>query len=389
MEQTVETIIKELATASSLEESPFQYFETSQEQNFIPTFLIYLAGLVISTTTYSSTENSYVTCFTDKQEEIFREYQNLYHKCRKTEDSPNFFHSSPRILPTENQQVVIDNIVKRKRNELERQSDKAAQDILETWTKPTKVSTIEKKKKKKKSRQKSDIPKEDQGTESNKNVAASAGETRSQVLMAIQNESSRMLVKEDDDSSSWIAVQKKSFPSNPRKMSNNRTHDTTCDTKPTKLRSTNTLTVIRRNDDEVDKTDDVETEETSNHSEDEAFKDEQVEIENTKSTSLEDRVLELERLLQEKDEELLQERENHTKLMSKKNFEFDNQIQALQLRLYISETKLKTYQDALQEHMEKVSSNIASNDSVGSLGTKSTHYSSPAKSRLSVDLNVK
>ena len=387
MEQTVETIIKELATANGLEESPFQSFETSQEQKFIPTFLIYLAGLVISTTLYSSTENSCVTSFTDKQEDIFREYQNLYHKYRKTEDSPNFFHSSPRILPTEKQQVVIDNIVKRKRNELERQSDKAAQDILETWTKPTKVPTIEKKKKKKKSRQKSDIPKNDQGTESNKNVAASAGETRSQVLMAIQNESSRMLVKEDDDSSSWIAVQKKSFPSNPRKMSN-RTHDTTCDTEPTRLRSTNSLAVIRRTD-EVDKTDDVEPEENLNYSEDEAFKDEKVEIENTKGTSLEDRVLELERLLQEKDEELLQERENHTKLMSKKNFEFDNQIQALQLRLYISETKLKTYQDALQEHMEKVSSNIASNDSAGSLGTKTTHYSSPAKSRLSVDLDVK
>jgi len=34
-------------------------------------------------------------------------------------------------------------------------------------------------------------------------------------------------------------------------------------------------------------------------------------------------------------------------------------MQALQLRLYISETRLKTYEDALQQHVEAVANNVA------------------------------
>jgi hypothetical protein len=75
--------------------------------------------------------------------------------------------------------------------------------------------------------------------------------------------------------------------------------------------------------------------------------------------SLENRVRQLELQLAKKDLELQQERQVHAKAMSQKHLDFDNQIQALQLRLYISETRLKTFQDALEQHVEAVSNNHA------------------------------
>ena len=41
--------------------------------------------------------------------------------------------------------------------------------------------------------------------------------------------------------------------------------------------------------------------------------------------------------------------------MTKERIAHTNLIQGLQLRLYISETKLRTYEDALQNHIQAVS----------------------------------
>jgi len=41
-------------------------------------------------------------------------------------------------------------------------------------------------------------------------------------------------------------------------------------------------------------------------------------------------------------------------------------LQALQLRLYISETKLKTYQEALEKHVHAVANNTADGSAISS-----------------------
>ena len=55
------------------------------------------------------------------------------------------------------------------------------------------------------------------------------------------------------------------------------------------------------------------------------------------------------------DQKLAEERIAHTKQSRMDKERYEDIIQALQLRLYISETKLKTYEDALQKHIEVVS----------------------------------
>jgi hypothetical protein len=95
--------------------------------------------------------------------------------------------------------------------------------------------------------------------------------------------------------------------------------------------------------------------------------------------SLENRVRELELQLAKKDLELQQERQVHAKAMSQKHLDFDNQIQALQLRLYISETRLKNFQDALEQHVEAVSSNISFENNHAVM-----QYSSPTRKKSSL-----
>jgi hypothetical protein len=71
------------------------------------------------------------------------------------------------------------------------------------------------------------------------------------------------------------------------------------------------------------------------------------------------RLLEIQ--LAQKEQQLQDERQAHAKAMQKEKERCDDLIQAFQLRLYISETRLKTYQDALEHHVEAVASNLSNN----------------------------
>ena len=62
---------------------------------------------------------------------------------------------------------------------------------------------------------------------------------------------------------------------------------------------------------------------------------------------LESALAESNRLLRNEQEKLREEQERHI-----------NSMQALQLKLYISETRLKTYQDALEDHIQSVAENV-------------------------------
>ena len=74
---------------------------------------------------------------------------------------------------------------------------------------------------------------------------------------------------------------------------------------------------------------------------------------------LKDRIHSLELELLQKDKQLLKEQQNHAKAMRQEKECSVDQIQALQMRLYISETRLKSYEDALDQHIEAVSNNTS------------------------------
>ena len=60
----------------------------------------------------------------------------------------------------------------------------------------------------------------------------------------------------------------------------------------------------------------------------------------------------------QKDKQLVEERKIHFKSKRELKEGFEDQIQALQMRLYISETRLKNYQDALEQHIQTVANNV-------------------------------
>ena len=66
------------------------------------------------------------------------------------------------------------------------------------------------------------------------------------------------------------------------------------------------------------------------------------------------RVADLEQNLTDANRQLTEERTAHAKLLRKEKERYEDLIQALQLRLYISENKLRTYEDALEKHVQAV-----------------------------------
>ena len=68
-----------------------------------------------------------------------------------------------------------------------------------------------------------------------------------------------------------------------------------------------------------------------------------------------ERITDLEHDLAEANRQLIGERLAHTKALRKEKGRYENLIRAMQLRLYISENKLRTYEDALEKHNQAVS----------------------------------
>jgi hypothetical protein len=54
-----------------------------------------------------------------------------------------------------------------------------------------------------------------------------------------------------------------------------------------------------------------------------------------------------------------QERKAHANQLQSQREDYEERMQALQLRLYISETRSRTFEDALHEHIKAVANNVA------------------------------
>jgi hypothetical protein len=74
---------------------------------------------------------------------------------------------------------------------------------------------------------------------------------------------------------------------------------------------------------------------------------------------LQARIQQLESERTQKNQYLKEERTAHTKALALVKEISNERLQALQLRLYISETRLKTFEDALEQHVQAVANNTA------------------------------
>ena len=90
------------------------------------------------------------------------------------------------------------------------------------------------------------------------------------------------------------------------------------------------------------------------------------------------RVQELQRQLIEKDRQLEHQQQEHARELRKQRDQSEIRLQALQLRLYICETKLKTYEDALEDHVRAVANNTCGHTSMTAGGSIMSSPERPA-----------
>ena len=76
-------------------------------------------------------------------------------------------------------------------------------------------------------------------------------------------------------------------------------------------------------------------------------------------TLLQNRIKQLELELKMKDEQLQRQQLAHSKALLQEKEQSHERLQSLQLRLYISETRLKAFEDALEQHIDAVANNMA------------------------------
>jgi hypothetical protein len=97
----------------------------------------------------------------------------------------------------------------------------------------------------------------------------------------------------------------------------------------------------------------------------------------TSCSTLLDQIKLLELQLETKERQILEERVSAQKQLQTVKDQSLERIQALQLRLYISETRLQTYEDALQQHVESVAQNTALTASPGRYKTSAPVSETP------------
>lgn len=400
-------LIEELASSSSSEEvSSSSSFRLTEEQQAlrIPRHVIYLTGLVTA------------TCNSSWSESRFKEYQKLYHKQMQAE-TPIIFLSSPRNRASAEQQISIRQDAKRKKEELEANAKEAEKELIEEEnTRDRRRHTMSSNKQRtgssnnKKSRPTAALLTKGATTPNVSHEGSMRSSTLEQIVKQIQSETS-LSTESDIDSTLWVKVSKKGntmvkptldLPSTHEKADDEVSqsmspHQYNEDSSITEGQSKTTW-MVRNGKDTAEKDSSNAVEDThaeghtysvhgeNHHDESRSIPraqdvnsemsraDISGSIRTTSSTTLllKDRIRHLEMQLADKDFELQQERKAHAKQISQKHRDFDNQIQALQLRLYISETRLKTFQDALEEHVEAVSNNMSfeNNNILGSSPTK-------------------
>ena len=123
-EALVHSLIEDLTAGKLVESSQFQL--TNDQKNVkIPSYLVYLAGLVVMTKSSSNTEG---LSLTPRDHQQFESLQKIFSKS-KTVEMP-IFRLSPRLCPTDDQLAAIQADLHEKRQELENVASQAAQDLL-------------------------------------------------------------------------------------------------------------------------------------------------------------------------------------------------------------------------------------------------------------------
>ncbi|GFH61037.1 predicted protein [Chaetoceros tenuissimus] len=380
MDQAAKLLIEEIAKGEGDSVNSLLKLKPSDAQKdlSIPSSSIYIAGVLLLSKKY--TLDTFKHPYSNEIQLQYQNLQNLYNEKLPNKDGQlKVYQLSPRIIPTIDQLSLMQKDFNRKVQDLDKKAKSiAAKLISEDKTEKHSNSRHAKMNSKKKylvaaRKQRAKSNNEDSQLEESANMnddkeSTPVSESLQDLMkMQITSDSGNEIPEEDG---TWSIVSKKKNATADDKEDNNRsteeksnestltdsvskkrinsTPETTNDLQDDLL-ATESKRILSEGDTakDLDKRDTIQ--DSSNKSHNIFVESSKVQVDKNGIMKLQSRIKELELELNEKDKEIRKMKET-----------YDDQIQALQMRLYISETRLKTHQDALQQHIHIVASNTSS-----------------------------
>jgi hypothetical protein len=381
MDQAADSLTTELASNIVRHEV---HLTEDQKALGIPPALVYVAGLLLC----SKSSTSIAPPFSAELQERFLELQQLYYNGLTTgtnecnENGRKTFHLSPRLVPSSDQLALIKKDFVAKIKELEMQADAMAKELIIDQEEKDKTNHIRMDKSSKKKtvpvpKQRSTNENQSQTTPLKQPETKIAPEETLQDLMNMQIRTEAFHAT-CEDGGSWVTIKKKGNKFDLRSQNyvtegNNNVGETNAEEEPIVTSNTQLDDFVdkcaRRNDRNlaVERVHDIskpELEEMSDRIQPTSITSipitcsDDTNTRNHPDTLLQERIQYLEMKLIQKNKQLVEERKIHFKSKRELKEGFEDQIQALQMRLYISETRLKNYQDALEQHIQTVANNV-------------------------------
>ncbi len=313
-----------------------------------------------------------------------------------TADSFKSFHWSPRLLPREDQRHLIEKDFARKLNEMEKRANAVATELIlnEADNKITihgqstrrNEGSLSRKKKKKRQNNKSERKENNDIYKRDERDFNNGTETLQELMnMKIQNNTTD---GDDDCNQAWVEVKKKGGKEHEsQNMEELHMKMNSYDAINHSLDVATAVSdeFIDQGDSEVDNEVDGDSVSTSTrkgnndlsvsdtskgeiHQEPisnprqgaEVHEHGNIHNNDDETSLLKKRIQELELEILQKDTQLKEEQQKNMKMLREEKERFSDQMRAVQMRLYISETRLKNYEDALKNHVEAVSNSVSS-----------------------------
>ena len=332
----------------------------TQEKLGVPRPLVYICGLVVVGANVQ---------FTAKQTRLFTKLQKVYHTCLSLESEQKLFQLSPTLIPCKEAQHVIQRNVKEKQTEMDLQAKRIAEQLLEA-----EINVLQKKTKKRSCRKKQQKPQtvvektvpvdetaqqqqeEDEEDDDEEKLPVSSDPAgRESVLSPIQVP----VEKQDASPDSWVQVKTK---------------------RSLRSESPSEVSACTRFDGNKEK--------GSVHMQSVSCETQDTIPSAATIQSLQERIHQLQIQLAEKESLLEQERTAHATQLQSEREGTEERMQALQLRLYISETRSRAFEEALNAHVEAVANNVALTPVKSNNVSTSRSNSKPLYSRVAAKSQV-
>lgn len=369
----------------------------SQKELNIPAFLVYLLGVVIAEDQFLKITKGTPDAVAAARQRRFKEFQQQYLDAggeKALMDSPVSFCyiMTTRILPNKAQQDIIVNDLMLQVKHLELAALKAAQSLMEDEKalqekELAKLVRREKKKAKQRAKKRNEAASKENGEddESTGATEVEGQEEESQEEKPKEESSSAEITNKDDGGTEMESPLESSAPNRGNAMPWNPTEnqifikDETCNaSKDGGLQLSKDIGCDKMNEsidesnmDEASLTqaDEVSGAEkigslvddlniprsipTSPSKEDASM--DRNNIDHPPNSELIQKIADLENELEEANRRSEEERLAHTKALRSEKERYENLLQSLQLRLYISENKVRTYEEALEQHIAAIS----------------------------------